>query len=106
MAETVYWHPKAEKDLKLLSERKKDLIKQRVKEFGEEGTNYKHFGRVTVDDHDFDMFKIKLKEEEPFEINQRVIIDRYHGSWVIWGVKHREEVYESDFIEQIFERQY
>lgn len=31
MAETVYWHPEAEKDLAELSEEKQELIKQRVK---------------------------------------------------------------------------
>ena len=82
------------------------MIKQRVKEFSEQGNNYNYFGRVTVDDSDFDMYKIKFKEDEPLQINQRVIIDRYHGSWVIWGVKHREEVYNSEFIEQVMERKY
>ena len=106
MAEKIYWHPEAEKDLQKLSNQKQELIKKRVKEFSEEGTGYKHFGRVTVEEHGFDMFKIKVKEGEPLEINQRVIIDRYHGSWVIWGVKHREDVYETEFVEQIMDRRY
>ena len=106
MAETVYWHPEARKDLEELSEDKKDLVKKRVGEFGEEGTSYRNFGRVTVEDHGFDMFKIKVKENETIKINQRVIIDRYHGSWVIWGVSHREDVYETEFIEKVMERQY
>jgi mRNA-degrading endonuclease RelE of RelBE toxin-antitoxin system len=106
MADKVYWHPEAEKDLEKLSEEKRKLIKQRVKKFGKEGTSYRYFGRVTVEDHSFDMYKLKVKESKPFEINQRVIIDRYHDSWIIWGVKNREEVYESDFIEQVMERKY
>jgi mRNA-degrading endonuclease RelE of RelBE toxin-antitoxin system len=106
MADKVYWHPETEKDLEKLSEEKQKLIKQRVKEFSRQGTSYRYFGRVTVEDHSFDMYKLKVKESEPFEINQRVIIDIYHGSWIIWGVKNREEVYGSEFIEQVMERRY
>lgn len=106
MAETVYWHPEARKDLEKLSQGKQDLITERVGEFSKEGRSYKHFGRVTVKEHSFNKFKIKVKETEPFEINQRVVIDRYQNSWVIWGVKHRENVYESEFVEEIMEREY
>lgn len=106
MVETVYWHPEAEKDLKQLSRKKQDFITEIVGRFRKEGTSYNRFGRVTVDKHSFDKFKLKLKEKEPVEINQRVIIDRYHNSWMIWGVKHREDVYKSDYVEELMEREY
>jgi hypothetical protein len=106
MAEEIYWHPEAEDDIAKLNREKRELVMQKVKEFSEKGAKYRHFGRVTANKHDFDMYRIKIKEEEPLEINQRVIIDRYHESWIIWGVKHRKDVYDSEFIEQIMEREY
>lgn len=102
----VFWHPEAQKEVLELSEEKQKLIDERVSEFKEKGMEYKHFGRVSREEHSFNKYKIKLKEENPVEINQRVILDVYHDQWIIYGVQHRDNAYKKPFIKLVKEREY
>lgn len=102
----LVWHYKAREDLESLDTAKQEIVIQRVNEFEKQEMSYKYFGRVTVPEHGFDKYKIKYKEEEPVEINQRLILCRYQGYWWVLGIAGRDDVYKKDFIEVLKNRDY
>ena len=101
-----YFHPMADKELLELSRDKQKFVKDVVREFKEEGMNYKRFGKFTDKNADIDCFRLKLKEKESIEINQRVIISIIDQKFVAYGIEHRENVYSEDYLEKVKDRMY
>lgn len=66
----LYWHREAEKEALELSEEKQGLVDRAAEKFQEKGKEYKYFGRVTKEEHDFDKFKIKVKQKDPLKLNR------------------------------------
>ena len=102
----LYWHPEAEKEALELSEEKQEMIDRAAEKFQEEGKEYKYFGRVTKKEYDFDKFKLKVKQNNPLKVNQRMILQECHGKWVVLGVEHRQDSYRKHYIDLIHQREY
>ena len=101
-----YFHPKADKELLDLDKDSQETIRHFIEEFKDEGMSYENFGRLTDESADIDCFRLKIKQKEPLKMNHRVIISVLGQQFVAYGVKHRNNVYAEDYIEEIKERMY
>lgn len=101
----AYWHPKATKQLKELEQNIQDEVEEAIKEFEEEGPGYDKIGKVEKKELDIDIFRLKVVSESQ-EVNHRVLIDEAFGSWVFYGVYHRDDAYKIENLMKILKRDY
>lgn len=102
----LHFHPETEAEIEELNLEKQQVIKKQVKEFEDQGTKYKHFSRLTIKNHDSSLFRLKIKEDRPVEINQRILIDLFESQYVAYGIEHRNRVYSEEYLEEIKDRMY
>lgn len=69
-----YFHPEADRELLELDKEKQKIVRETVEEFKSKGMDFKNFGRLSDGEAGIDCFRLKVKQEEPLKINQRVII--------------------------------
>ena len=102
----LYFHPEADRELLKLSREKQKVVDTRVENFKDKGTSYNHVGRFTDEKQGIDCYRLKIKTDEPVEVNQRMIISVYQSQFVAYGIEHRERVYSKEYLEEIKDRMY
>lgn len=101
-----YFHPEADRELLELDKRKQKIVRNVVEEFKHEGMDSEKFGRLTDNENNLDCFRLKIKQKEPVDINQRIIVSVVSGQFVAYGLEHRDDVYSEKYLKKIKDRMY
>jgi len=94
----INWHPEALEDLRRFEEQVQNRITRHVGQLEDEP-----FGETTslFSKQGLELFRLKLKADE---LDHRIFFDLERGDVVILGVKHRDDAYSQESIENIKSR--